>query len=306
MPLRNSGSRTTQPSVTKVAPKLAPVLPKLRKPVLTSERSRREAEHERTKRREAAIEDDVGSLRRRGVTSAGIDSDEDDVLDLIDDTPEPEEAEIIDEEDEEGDGIVVREGCVSIQGRRIDPGPQIEDIEIRPCCGMCAKFVRIDAEERNDPEWEVRMLKRKDRCPLLFPRDQDLRSMDADEIAEVIPVADKDACKDFHFSVDHPRCSEALRELVESSRDNLAHGELQILTSTFSATLKLKAQEAKMGYRIGEIISVYDDNSKPCKAKVINFTKTKGREVIVTTTNRPGKQVRLAIPAKRAYLAEDD
>lgn len=269
----------------------------------------------RLQEQEEAIQESLSRVRRPGFSNAAvldeIDDEDLDNDDIIDQSPEPEDDEdeapvvkakpkrVVEAEPE----APAKRNIVKRAAMKLDPGPDPKDVPFGLNCGSCKKFVKLDDPRRDDPEWLLSMSKKKDRCPLLFATDDwDLTQVPAEQISQYIPTADRPECD--KYAVDENKCSDELREVITIARERLTVDELNVFNSMAAGIEKLKAQERKMGYRIGEIVEVWEED-KVYRSKVVDFQRRAHSEVIVQTLNRPGRQVRMSIPARRATRVKE-
>lgn len=275
---------------------------------------KKHGEIRRMHEQEAAITESLSRVRRPGFANAAVlDSiDEDDLDDIVDEddivdqSPEPEEEEEkpvvkkapkVQAEDPAPRSVIKRASL------RIDPGPDPKTVPFGLNCGSCKKFVKLDDPRRDDPEWLLAMSKKKDRCPLMFAtEDYDLTTISTEELSKYIATADRPECE--KFVVNDAKCSPELIEVITKAREALTLDELLVFNFMATGIEKLKASERRHGYRIGETVEVYEGD-KTYKSKVIDFQRRSHMEVIVQTLNRPGKQVKMCIPARRASVMHE-
>jgi hypothetical protein len=202
--------------------------------------------------------------------------------------------EDIDIDEDEDD---VEEASPVIDRDSLDAGPSIDEVPFGHNCASCALFVKWDDPRRDDAEWLEKIEGMKKRCPKLFGPDE----YETDDPQEVVAQADDDACE--KFDLNEKKAPSHFVEALESVKRGFNIPELQVLFAISDKLLKGKELEQNMGYRYGQVVPVMIEG-KETKARVVDFVKKKGREVIVRGTTHDGKTFKAAIPAVRAVEIE--
>jgi len=204
---------------------------------------------------------------------------------------------VIEDIDIDDDDDEVEDAAPVIDRDSLDAGPSVDEVPFGHNCASCSLFVKWDDPRRDDAEWLERIEKQKKRCPKLFGPEE----YETDNPQEVVAQADDDACD--KFDLNEKKAPTHFMEALEAVKRGFNIPDLKVLFAISDKLLKGKELEQSMGYRYGQVVPVIIDG-KETKARVVDFVKKKGREVIVRGTTHEGKAFKAAIPAVRAVEIE--
>ncbi len=265
------------------------------------------------KKKKRKIEDEEKELKKvtssrakkRELEQEDEDEDDDAVLEdeILDEDDEDEDDDVTsDESDEDEDDS---EGSQVEDYSDLDPGPDRNDVPFGDNCASCKLFVKWDDPRREDPEWLEKMDSVKHRCPKLFgPIEFDVSDADPQKF---IAQADDEACD--KYSLDDEKAPEHFIDALNNVKSNFEIPEFRVLMLSAKHILRGKEMEKEMGYRYNQTVTVLLKGSSKtleAKAKVFDFQKKKGKEVVVRGVHpETGKTFKAYIPALRAIEVQE-
>jgi hypothetical protein len=131
---------------------------------------------------------------------------------------------------------------------RLDPGPDRDSVQVGYNCGSCKKFLALNDERRDDPEYMERYLSSNHHCPVAVLEFTRLKGKN---IEDVVARANSSACS--KFELDPNRARKELNDVLDSVHA-LSTGEFDILAVSLEGIKKQKTFEDKYDLKLGQRI----------------------------------------------------
>lgn len=156
---------------------------------------------------------------------------------------------------EESYGVVDADGDEPLDLEALEvlnPGPPATAVVFGPNCGSCSSFLALNDPRRDDPAFMESYFARSSACPMASPELVKKKYPEKELTDCVVRATDRARrC----FKVDRSRASKDLVSVLEQM-PKLSRGELDIITVLMVHMQKIKSDEERLGYRIGQSIPV--------------------------------------------------
>jgi hypothetical protein len=250
------------------------------------------------KKKKAKLEEEEDKLRKKSkkVKPVEENDDDDEILDDSDDDTDEIESDDDDIDNSAADDTDGEEES-DVDLDSLDAGPSAESVSFGCNCASCKHFVKWDDKLRDSAEWLEKMERTKKRCPKLFGPEE----YESDNPQDLVAQADDPACA--KFDLNEKKAPSHFIETLDTVKSTFNISEFDVLVLLADKLRAAKTLERSMGYKFGQIVMIPIDG-KDVKARVVDFVKKKGREVILRGELN-GRSVKVSIPAVHAVEIEE-